>query len=151
MVWWITILIQEFDFDFCFLVDMFSTPQLCIYMILYTQLYLYIVYRTSYLSYLIQYIIIFIYIMSKSFSHFLVHLIILYTFFQRIYATIALFTHMTYIKLHENRICLYRHPHQITFCCIDIMYQITFCCIYILYVFKHNALNLHLTLSKLKY
>lgn len=68
------------------------------------------------------------------------------------YTNIAyFFTDFYAISTHFPTDFYARSKHKITIYYPINAHQITFCCIYIFYVFKHNILNLHLTLSKLKY
>lgn len=119
---------------------MWFRPQpLCIYIILYTQSYLYIVYCTLYLSYLTQYIIILIYIMPKSFPYFsdaFRHS--LHIFLANLCNNCTFYPHdlhKYYTKIKYFYVAIRTKSHFVTstLCTLS-----CFSSDYLLYIFKHN-------------
>lgn len=87
-----------------------------------------------------------------------VYIIYLRTFFKRVF--LKHYTFLSELLLHniivyicQNCICIsyLLHDTKSRFFYLINIHLITFCCIYILHIFKHNTLNLHLTLSMLNY
>ena len=94
-------------------------------------------YIMPYIIYMIHLFNIFHRIFCSYFTLFPTNIVILCTFFHRIYVVFAHFSRRFYAEWCTRTQYTFRYSiHQTTSCSTNILHLIIFCCIYILYIFN---------------